>query len=499
MKTRPAVIATLCLVLLLAAQSFPDVTTSRLASAQPARQCFPQTGECIEGEFRLYWEQNGGLPVFGYPVTPARPEIDPATNSIFLTQWFERNRFELHPENQPPYRVLLGRLGEQRLRQTGRDPMTVPRAAASTPHYFPETGHAIAGQFWDYWRTYGLDLGDAGTSQRESVALFGYPITGAQMEPAANGQQVLTQWFERARFEHHPNNPEPYRVLLGLLGNEMNVASARQGLDRLNYYRQLVGSPLVEQHSSLVVSAQGHANYLVLNGEGGNPHVQVTGRPGYTGAGILERVQGAGYRYSSGYRVSNVLVPIEDPRASIDALIDLPLHRVIVLNTDFRQAGYGGAVLAADPARGRNNRVAYSVVDLGTGPLDTMPTRDPYLMAYPIDKQGSVPTGWNYTEFPNPLPPGATLPAGYPFTLQGAYGPLRVEQAEMRDSGGQVVAVHPSTAHCREAQYNCFMMIPVAPLTANTVYTVRARGAVGSVTFDRTWQFTTGTTGVPRR
>jgi hypothetical protein len=28
-------------------------------------------------------------------------------------QWFERARFELHPENQPPYNVLLGLLGNE--------------------------------------------------------------------------------------------------------------------------------------------------------------------------------------------------------------------------------------------------------------------------------------------------------------------------------------------------------------------------------------------------
>jgi Cu-Zn family superoxide dismutase len=31
----------------------------------------------------------------------------------FTVQWFERGRFELHPENQPPYTVLLGRLGAE--------------------------------------------------------------------------------------------------------------------------------------------------------------------------------------------------------------------------------------------------------------------------------------------------------------------------------------------------------------------------------------------------
>ncbi|HET6261963.1 MAG TPA: CAP domain-containing protein, partial [Chloroflexia bacterium] len=377
MKNGSGIVYSLCIVLLFALLPVSTLGITTTGAAQSDRRCFPQTGECIEGEFRLYWEQNGGLPVFGYPIAPARPEIDAASSSIFLVQWFERNRFELHPENKPPYRVLLGRLGDQLLRQNGRDPLTLPRANPSAQHYFSETGHAIAVQFWDYWRTHGLELGDAATSLRESLALFGYPITEAQMEPAVNGQSLLTQWFERARFEYHPNNPEQSRVLLGLLGNEMNVTSPGKALDRLNYYRQQVGAPPVEQHPSLVVSAQGHANYLVLNGESSNPHIQAAGRPGYTGAQIVERVQAAGYGYTSGYRVSNVLVPIEDPAASIDALIDMPLHRVVVLNTDYRQAGYGRAALAPGPASGRKSRVAYSVVDVGTGPLDTMPTRDP--------------------------------------------------------------------------------------------------------------------------
>ena len=31
------------------------------------------------------------------------------------------------------------------------------------------------------------------------------------------GETLLVQWFERARFEYHPNNPAPYKVLLGRL------------------------------------------------------------------------------------------------------------------------------------------------------------------------------------------------------------------------------------------------------------------------------------------
>ena len=37
----------------------------------------------------------------------------------------------------------------------------------------------------------------------------------------------MVQWFERARFELHPENAPPYNLLLGLLGNEIRARAAR--------------------------------------------------------------------------------------------------------------------------------------------------------------------------------------------------------------------------------------------------------------------------------
>jgi hypothetical protein len=51
--------------------------------------------------------------------------------------------------------------------------------------------------------------------------LLGYPITEPQVKTNAPGDRVLAQWFERARFESHPNNPAEYRVLLGRLAAGM--------------------------------------------------------------------------------------------------------------------------------------------------------------------------------------------------------------------------------------------------------------------------------------
>jgi hypothetical protein len=177
---------------------------------------FPETGYSLSGQFLSYWRGNGGLSVFGYPI-----DTEQQTEGR-LTQWFERQRFELHPENQgTPYVVELGRLGTEALAQRGRDWLTFPKADPQTPHYAAETGHAIAPEFWEYWRSHGLEFGDRGISYRESLALFGYPLSEAQMERGADGQMYLTQWFERARFEYHPAEPATSQILLGRLGAEV--------------------------------------------------------------------------------------------------------------------------------------------------------------------------------------------------------------------------------------------------------------------------------------
>jgi hypothetical protein len=195
----------------------------RQAQAQTGPLCFsvPSITNCIEGRFRQYWEQNGGLPVFGYPITAAREEVNPETGKTYLTQWFERNRFELHPEIPPPYDVLLGRLGDDRLKQQHRDWRAFPPGQMQPGClWFAETRHSVCAAFKGYWENHGLR--DPGLNRfAQALALFGLPLSEPQMETSTNGEQFLTQWFERARFELHPNNPPAFQVLLGLLGDEL--------------------------------------------------------------------------------------------------------------------------------------------------------------------------------------------------------------------------------------------------------------------------------------
>ncbi len=187
-------------------------------------RCFEETGYCIDGRIGEYWEQNGGLPVFGLPITPQQPMM--IEGKSVQAQWFERNRLELHPDNAAPYDVLLGRLGADRLAQQGYDWQSMPREAPQDGcRFFAETGRNVCGDILAAWRANGLELdGQRGFNENENLALFGLPLTGLGTETTADGRELQVQYFERARFELHPENDPPFHVQLGLLGNEVRGA-----------------------------------------------------------------------------------------------------------------------------------------------------------------------------------------------------------------------------------------------------------------------------------
>src|SRR5436305_12440670 len=84
-------------------------TPPHIIQAQPACRSFPETGHQVCGRLLEYWQQNGGLSVFGYPIGDQITQV--IEGRQLPVQLFERNRLELHTENVPSYDVLLGRLG----------------------------------------------------------------------------------------------------------------------------------------------------------------------------------------------------------------------------------------------------------------------------------------------------------------------------------------------------------------------------------------------------
>lgn len=152
---------------------------------------FPETGHTVTAPFAAYYRQHEGLTRLGYPITEA------LAHEGWQVQYFQYGRLEVHPENRPAYRVTVGWLGQWDNRTQPPQP---PNGCAGC-NYFPETGHAVSGDFWAYFKAHG------------DTVQFGRPIS----EPfLLNGR--LAQDFQSARFIWYPHLPPAARVQLEPLG-----------------------------------------------------------------------------------------------------------------------------------------------------------------------------------------------------------------------------------------------------------------------------------------
>lgn len=191
---------------------------------------FPETGMSVSFGFKRYFQERGGLDIFGYPITPEIQEHG------FTVQYFQRARFEYHPEHAGTiYEVQLGLLGD--ILTSGRDfPKTAPVANTATQRYFPETGHVVSGAFLRFYNA------------RGGLDIFGYPVSGVIEE---NG--ISVQYFQRSRFEYHPELPEIYQITLGLLGEEL---VERVGPRGQFWVSGLPATPMINETHSAQVAVQ---------------------------------------------------------------------------------------------------------------------------------------------------------------------------------------------------------------------------------------------------
>ena len=124
MKRITTIVATLIVLLGLL---FVGGSSYLPATAQSDSRYFSETGHTVKAGFLAYWNQHGGLSQFGYPLTDEFTEVSDLNGKPYTVQYFERAVFEYHPENQPPYDVLLSQLGTYRLHE--KYPNGVPTPA----------------------------------------------------------------------------------------------------------------------------------------------------------------------------------------------------------------------------------------------------------------------------------------------------------------------------------------------------------------------------------
>lgn len=83
----------------------------------PACRSFPETGFEVCYSFLEFFNENGGVAQFGYPISNFE------VHDGLIVQYFQRSRFEWHPALPPGQRVAVGDLGVEYFEAAGEDPL----------------------------------------------------------------------------------------------------------------------------------------------------------------------------------------------------------------------------------------------------------------------------------------------------------------------------------------------------------------------------------------
>jgi hypothetical protein len=221
-------------------------------AAQSSRELyFPETGHKVTGEFLdAYLAAENPLLLYGYPITEAF--MDPVMGR--MVQYFQRTRFELHPEMPLELRVKRTPLGAYTYEPAKAKVLPNPSEKSNACKYFPETGFPVCYAFLDFFEANG------------GVAQFGYPISNFEFH-----DDRIVQYFQLARMEWHPEFPAGQTVTLTDLGRYYfdlmdeklerlspvnNVLPTILELKVNAFTRQAVTAPQGQQTVSVIVQDQ---------------------------------------------------------------------------------------------------------------------------------------------------------------------------------------------------------------------------------------------------
>jgi hypothetical protein len=98
---------------------------------------FPSTGHSLSGDFLKFWNANGGVNLFGLPISEPFKETSMDDGKVYLTQYFEHVRMEYHPESAASGNAIqLSALGRKSA-ATARVSTAAVGRQASSPIYDP--------------------------------------------------------------------------------------------------------------------------------------------------------------------------------------------------------------------------------------------------------------------------------------------------------------------------------------------------------------------------
>ncbi len=201
---------------------------SRLRSAHPGRQVQPPRADApqvtsmppalitLDELFRRYWHANGGEAVFGQALSVVFNEAEKTGGESVPVQYYEYSRFEYRPQSETEGAqagITLGKLGLE-VPVMGMPAGALPdglRGMVRVREGAP-VGQIMPAAFYNVWQVSGAET------------VQGHAISPVLVETLPNGAIIYVQYFERARFEYHPNQAGTVEIQRTPLGTWLFTA-----------------------------------------------------------------------------------------------------------------------------------------------------------------------------------------------------------------------------------------------------------------------------------
>lgn len=286
-------------------------------------------------------------------------------------------------------------------------------------------------------------------------------------------------------------NPSPPATPVSPLPQEPGAPAlvnnvATDGYNWINYRRMQAGMPGVARNAQLDQAAQGHSDYQKANGAVG--HDQQAGKPGFTGARLIDRLAAAGYTFpNANYAYGEVISAASSNTGfyMAEELITAVYHRFVIFEPKFKELGTGAATSASGYIYFTSDFAARGGYGPGIGGAK--------LATWPFDGQGGVAVNF-FSDYETPDPVASANEVGYPVSVHADIDvALGVTSFTLRPRGGAELAVQllkggPGSA---TPPPSAAAIVPLAVLKARTVYEVNFSGTANGTAFTRNWSFTT--------
>ncbi|ASA25634.1 stalk domain-containing protein [Paenibacillus donghaensis] len=251
-------------------------------------------------------------------------------------------------------------------------------------------------------------------------------------------------------------------------------------LNHVNDIRSKMGLSAVKLNPFLTKAAENHVNYLTSNGVTG--HTEDSGKKGYTGYRIGERLSAVGYSNDNAGAYEIISYNDYTIVEAIDEFLDTAYHRTPIVSVATESIGFAieGKTVVGISATYEDNQVGESM--------------------YPYNGQTGVGLSFEGFENPNPLDQFGVNKSGYILSLE-------VGGAALNETNSKVVFTSSSGKPLSTfifGDLGTLFILPKEVLNHSTTYNVSVTytpsyGPYMSQTSTKTWTFTTAAQSSPAR